>query len=76
MMRTMIYLPEPLHKAIKHLAVERSTSFARLVQEALESLYKQDVKDLRIGRKRLADYLRHPEKTVLYSQYRSRRSRR
>ena len=42
MMRTMVYLPEALHKAIKHLAIERGTSFARLVQEALEEGIKPE----------------------------------
>ncbi len=73
MMRTMVYLPEALHKAIKHLAVERGTSFAKLVQEALESLYKEDIKDLKIGRERFEEYLRHPEKAPSYTEYRSKR---
>ena len=76
MIRTMVYLPEALHKAIKHLAVERGTSIAKLVTEALEALYKEDVNDLAIGRERLRAYLKQPEKTVLYSDYRAKRSRR
>ena len=76
MMRTMVYLPEPLHKAIKHLAVERGTSFAKLVQEALESLYKEDIEDLKIGHERLAEYGSHPEKAAAYSTYRAKRLKR
>ena len=75
MMRTMVYLPEALHKAIKHLAIERGTSFARLVQEALEALYKEDIEDLKISRERFMEYLHHPEKVASYSEYRSKRSK-
>ena len=76
MIRTMVYLPEALHKAIKHLAVERGTSIAKLVTEALEALYKEDVNDLAVGRERLQSYLKLPDKTVAYSDYRAKRSKR
>jgi hypothetical protein len=73
MIRTMVYLPDPLHRAIKHLAVEQGTSIAKLVTEALESLYRQDIADLKVGRERLDSYLAHPEKALSYSTYRSQR---
>ncbi len=76
MMRTMVYLPEGLHKAIKHLAIERGTSFAKLVQEALELLYKEDIEDLKIGRERLQEFLRHPEKAISYLEYRAKKAKR
>ncbi len=76
MIRTMVYLPEALHKAIKHLAVERGTSLAKLVTEALESLYKEDIEDLGIGRERIQAHLKNPEKAVPYSDYRVKRSKR
>ena len=76
MMRTMVYLPGDLHKAIKHLAVERGTSIAKLVTEALEALYKEDVEDLAIGRERLHAYLTQPGKARAYSEYRVKRSKR
>lgn len=76
MIRTMVYLPETLHKSIKHLAIERRTSFAKLVQEALEVLYREDVEDLRVGRDRLQDYLAHPERMISYNTYRRKRLKR
>ncbi len=76
MTRTMVYLPDELHRGLKHLAVERHTSLARLVQEAVEVLYQEDLEDLRIGRERLHDYLKSPERTSPYSAYRSKRLRR
>lgn len=76
MIRTMVYLPEALHRAVKHLAVERGTSMAKLVTEALEALYKEDMDDLAIGRERLEAYLKYPQKAVPYSDYRTKRSKR
>lgn len=73
MIRTMVYLPEALHKAIKHLAVERGTSIAKLVTEALEALYKEDVEDLSVGRDRLEAYSKHPESVVPYPEYKAKR---
>lgn len=72
-MRTMVYLPDQLHRAVKHLAVERRTSFAHLVREALETLYQEDIEDLKLGHERLEDYLAHRSKTVSYSAYRAKR---
>ena len=73
MTRTMVYLPDNLHKAIKYLAVERHTSMAKLVQEALESLYQEDIEDLKVGRERLVGFLEHPSKASSYSEYRAKR---
>ena len=74
MIRTMVYLPDELHRAIKHLAVERRTSIAKLVTEALQVLYQEDVDDLGVGRERLKHYLAHPDKAVPYSAYLAKRS--
>ena len=75
MIRTMVNLPDELHRAIKHLAVERRTSIAKMVTEALEVLYREDIEDLEIGRKRLKEFLEHPEKGISYSAYRAKRLR-
>ena len=74
MTRTMIYLPETLHRNLKHLAVERGTSLAGLVREAVDILYREDTEDLRTGRQRLKDYEAHPERAIPYATYRARRS--
>lgn len=75
MIRTMVYLPEELHRILKHLAIERDTSLTALLREGVETLYLEDLEDLRIGTKRLKEYLAHPERTVPYAQYRKRRLR-
>ena len=76
MTRTMVYLEDQLHRRLKHLAVERRTSLAALIREAVDVLYREDMDDLRIGRQRLADYLKHPERSVPYTTSRTERSRR
>ena len=76
MTRTMIYLPEQMHRGLKHLAVERESSLTELVREAVEVLYKEDLEDLRIGRTRLRDYRAHPERAVPYTRYRTHKTRR
>ena len=73
MIRTMVYLPDGLHRAVKHLAVERRTSIAKLVTEALEVLYQEDVEDLKVGRNRLQGYLAEPSKVISYSVYRTKK---
>ncbi len=72
MTRTMVYLPDDLHRGLKHLAVERRTSLAKLVQEAVEVLYQEDLEDLRIGRERLRDYTNRPEQGISYADYRKK----
>ncbi len=69
----MVYLPDNLHKSIKYLAVERHTSMAKLIQEALEILYKEDIEDLTVGRERLASFIEHSSKATPYSDYRAKR---
>ena len=75
MTRTMVYLPDGLHRNLKHLAVERRTSLAELVREAVDVLYKEDIEDLRIGHQRLKEYAAHPTRAMSYTTYRARRGR-
>ena len=65
----MVYLPDELHRGLKHLAVERGTSLAKIVQEAVEVLYKEDLEDLRIGRERFRDYLKDPQQAIPYTEF-------
>ena len=75
MVRTMVNLPDDLHRAIKHLAVERRTSIAKMVTEALQALYQEDIEDLEEGRKHLKEYLAHPERSIPYLDYRAKRAK-
>ena len=76
MVRTMVNLPDELHRAIKHLAIERRTAIAKMVTEALQALYQEDIEDLEEVRKQLKEYLKHPEQAIPYSVYRAKRLKR
>ena len=76
MIRTMVTLPDELHRAIKHLAIERRTSIAKMVTEALQALYQEDMDDLKEGRRLLKEHLKHPEKAIPYEVYLAKRSKR
>lgn len=76
MTRTMIYLPDELHKHLKHLAVERNTSMTELLREAAEILCQEDLDDLRTSQKRLQSYFKNPQKAIPYEQYKIRRLKR
>ncbi len=72
----MVYLPDELHRGLKHLAVEQGTSLAELVREAVEMLFRENMEDLRIARSRLGEYLKHPERAIPYASYRAKRLKR
>ena len=75
MKRTMVYLSDELHKNLKRLAVERDTSLASLVREAVETLYVEDLEDISHAREFLRSY--KPGSGKDYGSYRaSRRPRR
>lgn len=76
MTRTMVYLSDKVHKGLKHLAIERGTSMAKLIQEAVEALYQEDLDDITVGRERLKDYFAHLEQSSDYSSYREKRLKR
>ena len=73
MTRTMVYLEDNTHRKLKHLAVERHTSLAALIREAVTSLYREDLEDLEIGRLRRTDYFKHPDRVIPYDDYRTER---
>lgn len=76
MTRTMVYLPDEVHRNLKHLAVEQGTSLAELIREAVKALYQEDLEDLEEGRKRLKEALNHPERLIPYQVYLARRAKR
>jgi len=42
--RTTIFLPDELHTGLRHLAVERRQSMAQLLRDAVETVYRRDLK--------------------------------
>ena len=53
MHRTMVWLPEEMHKNLKRLAVEREDSLAGLIREAVENQFREDLEDIQEARKQL-----------------------
>ncbi len=76
MTRTTIYLPDDLHGGLKHLALERRQSMADLLRQAVEKVYKEDLKDLQAARKAWKAHLKHPEKAVSARSFFAGRPRR
>ena len=73
MKRTMVYLPDELHKNLKRLAVERESSLASLVREAVQALYMEDLEDLAHAASFLRSY--KPGSGEDYEAYRVNRRR-
>ena len=74
MKRTMMYLPDDLHKDIKRLAVERETSVAAILREALEALREEDIDDLNYARNFLNRY--KPGSGSTWEDYKAKRDAR
>ena len=73
MKRTMVYLPDELHKNLKRLAVEQESSLASLVREAVETLYREDIEDLAYAKEFLKTH--KPGSGEDYESYRAARLR-
>ena len=75
MKKTMVYLPDELHKNLKRLAVERDTSMADLVREAAFAMLTEESEDLEDGRRALEEFRRNPSSAVPLAEYHRRRKR-
>ena len=76
MHKTMVYLPEGLHKNLKRLAVERDSSVAELIRDAAVALVAEDEGDIAASRKALAEFRRDPSSAVALETYHRRRGSR
>ena len=73
MIRTTVYLPDDLHNALKHLAVEKRRSMADLLRIAAEQVYEDDFADLRAAQKAWRAHRRNPGKAVSARKYFAKR---
>lgn len=71
MKRTMVLLPEQTHKRLKYLAVEKETSLAQLIREAVEAQLQEDLEDIARAEKILRSF--KLGSGVSYETYRARR---
>lgn len=75
MKKTMIYLPDDLHKNLKRLAVERDTSMADIIRDAAVAALVEEREDLEDGRAALREFRRDPSSAVSLQDYHKRRSK-
>lgn len=75
MKKTMIYLPDDLHKNLKRLAVERETSMAEIIRDAAVAVVEEEREDLEDGRKALQEFRRDPSSAISLTEYHRRRNR-
>ena len=73
--KTMVYLPDELHKNLKRLAVERETSMAELIRDAALAALEEEREDLADARKALQEFRRDPASAVSLSENHRRRNR-
>lgn len=71
MKRTMVLLPEQTHKRLKHLAVEKETSLAQLIRDAVEDQLGEDLEDIARAEKVLKSF--KPDRGISYEAYRAQR---
>lgn len=57
MRRTMIFLPDEIHKGLRYLAVRNETSLASLIREAVAEYYTDELKEVKIAQERLSHYI-------------------
>lgn len=75
MKKTMVYLPDDLHKNLKRLAVERDTTMAQLVRDAAVASLEEEREDLEDARRALAEFRDNPSSAVPLRAYHRRPSR-
>lgn len=75
MKRTMVYLPDELHKNLKRLAVERDTTMAELVRDAAIASLEEEREDLEDAGRALAEFRDNPSSAVPLGAYRRRPTR-
>jgi predicted DNA-binding protein len=73
--KTMIYLPDELHKNLKRLAVERDTSMADIIRDAATALVEEEREDIEDGRKALKEFRADPSSAIPLETYLRRRKK-
>ena len=75
MKKTMIYLPDELHKNLKRLAVERDTTMASLIRDAAVVLLEEGQEDIEEARRALEEFRKNPASAVPLASYHRLRNR-
>ena len=73
MKKTMIYLPDELHKNLKRLAVERDTSMAEIIRDAAFAVLEEEREDLDDAKKALQEFRQNPSSAIPLADYHQQR---
>jgi len=76
MKRTTIYLPEKTHRMIRKMSVSSEKPMSRIVIDAVESTYREELKDIADAETALAEYRRNPKSAVDFLEYIKQRPKR
>ncbi len=69
MIRTTIYLPKSIHRAMKILAAKTGTSMADLLRESIVQSYKADMDDIQAADDSMRQYRKSPKSAVTIESY-------
>jgi|GEM_PF-2281756 len=73
MIRTTIYLPKGVHRAMKILAARTGTSMADLLRDSIVQSYKEDMDDIRAADASMRQYRAQPKSAVTLERYIAKR---
>ena len=69
MRKTMVYLTEETHEGLKKLDFDSNTSIAELIRRAIDTVYGEDIEDIRDMEEELARYTAQPSSAVELEEY-------
>lgn len=69
MKRTMIYLSDETHQYLRRLAFEANTSIAQLIRRAVDTVYGEDIADIKDMEEELAKYRASPDSAIDLERY-------
>lgn len=73
MIRTTIFLPKKIHRALKMLAARESQSMADLLRESVVQTYKEDMADIRAADEAMREYRKNPKSAISFEDYIAKR---
>jgi hypothetical protein len=74
MRRTTLYLPEKTHRMMKRLSARCERSMGRIVEQAVDYLFQEELRDIEDAEKALTQYKRNPASAVSFDDYLKRRA--
>jgi len=70
MKKTLIYLPEELHEGLRHISFQTRKSISRLVREAIEQVYTDELDAIDMERE-LEEYALDPSSAMSWEEFKA-----